>query len=577
MAFQNHQLIDEIKSRIDIFDVISERLSLKRTGMNWVGLCPFHSEKTPSFTVNPSKQIFYCFGCHKGGDVITFVMEYEKLSFPEALMELAKRAGVQYRHSGFDSEEVQKKSIILNILKESVAFYATQLKSNKAVVEYLLRRGITEDSQIRFSLGYAPGGSNSLYSFLMNKGFKDELICEAGVVSREKRMDMLFNRIVFPIFNVSGEVIAVGGRVLDNRLPKYLNSPETVLFNKRQVLYGLSQAMNQGTYARKDEFIVVEGYFDVIASHQHGFTNTAAPLGTALTEEQARLLKRFSERVVMVFDGDEAGLRAARRGFATLMKAGVEAKALILEKGEDPDSILKKQGTEAYSSLLKKALPFAEFFAAQKGDKQFFLKEAIEIVSSVQDKIRQGYLLKFLAKTFDIDQRFLFDAIVKKNKPVRKVQKTTAAGSQRRPKEEELILGIVIQKPDLADRIFGLLHLDDFQNNIVREIFQRILSFNEKESNRLLQRLIESAKDDNEKNIITELALKEDLNFEPEKQLKDLALKILQNKVEKELHIIQSQLKELNSHDVIRNSLYKKVVELALQRNQIDAERKSLR
>ena len=580
MAFQNHQLVDEIKSRIDIFDLVSERLTLKKVGQNWIGLCPFHSEKTPSFTVNPSKQIFHCFGCNKGGDVITFLMDYEKLTFQETLMELARRTGVEYKLSGFDSRDFQKKSVILDILKESAAFYATQLKSNIKVIEYLLRRGITEDSQIRFSIGYAPTDSNSLYSFLRRKGFKDEIIRDAGVVSREKRRDLLFKRIVFPIFNVSGDVIAFGGRVLDNQMPKYLNSPETAIFNKRRVLYGLSQAMKHGTSTRNEDFIVVEGYFDVIASHQHGFTNTVAPLGTALTEEQSRLLKRFTDQVIMVFDGDEAGLRAARRGFATLLKSGLEAKALMLEKGEDPDSFLRKGGAKIYSSnLLKRALTFTEFFATQQGDKQSFLKEAVEIVASMNDKIRQGYLLKSLARSFDIDERFLVDSIVKKNQHLIKVQIESTAKSQKRPKEEEHILGIVIQNPELVKQVLGPLSLDDFQNKTVREILKAIVSINEKQSDKFLQQLLQSVKDEEEKNLITKLALNDNFKKEPLKLLRGWILTILEKKVEKEYQMIQNQLKEMKSYidDEIRNSMLKKANELALQRSQLFNERKSLR
>jgi DNA primase len=574
MAFQSSQIVDEIKGRIDIFDVISERLPLKKAGQNWVGLCPFHSEKTPSFTVNPSKQIFHCFGCHTGGDVITFFMRYEKLSFLETITELAKKAGLQYEPSRSDYLEKDKNAVFLEILKEAASFYITHLNKDKTVVDYLLSRGISQESQRRFYIGYAPNVTNGLYTFLTGKGYQEAAIRDAGVLSKEKRMDLLRKRIVFPIFNISGEVIALGGRVLDNSLPKYLNSPETVLFNKRRVLYGLSQAIQQN---KRDEFIVVEGYFDVIASHQHGFTNTIAPLGTALTEEHSRLLKRFTRKVVMVFDGDEAGLRAARRGFATLFKSGIEAKALMLPKGEDPDSILKTQGAKTYSALLEMAMPFADFFAAQNSDKQTVLKEAIEIAASMPDNIQQGYTIKALAKAFAIDERFLVNTMLNSKKHYLLNPVSTSSPVQKRPKEEECILGIVIQNPHLISHVFDLLFLDDFQDNIVKGLIQHIVSTDEKDSDKLIQSLIQSAQSDEEKSLVTKLAFKESLKNEPEKMLRAWILIILEKKIEKESQIVQSKLRQMNSPgDVSRDAMLNKVRELALKKFQLSQERKSL-
>ena len=563
MAFQSSLIVDEIKGRIDIFDVISERLPLKKAGRNWVGLCPFHSEKTPSFTVNPSKQIFHCFGCHTGGDVITFFMRYEKLSFSEAVTELAKRVGLQYEPSKSESHEKDNKAVLLEILNEAVSFYINRLKADTEVVNYLLSRGISQESQKRFYLGYAPNVTNGLYTFLTGKGYQETAIHEAGVLSKERRMDLLRKRIVFPIFNISGEVIALGGRVLDNSLPKYLNSPETALFNKRRVLYGLSHAIQQG---KTTEFIVVEGYVDVIASHQHGFANTVAPLGTALTEEHSRLLKRFTKNVLMVFDGDEAGLRAARRGFATLLKSGIEAKALMLPKGEDPDSILKTQGAAAYSALIEKALPFADFFAAQKDDKQTLLKEAIEIAASMPDNIHQGYTIKALAQAFAIDERFLVNTMLKSKKHYPLKPSSASPLHQKRPKEEEGVLGIVIHNPHLINQVFGSLCPDDFQDNTVKRLLQHIVSTAEKDTDKLIHHLIQTVQSDEEKSLVSELALEEVFKQKPEEVLKAWVLVILEKK-------IQHQLRELRQNNSDIDSK-KKIMELALKKHQLSQEKR---
>lgn len=353
------QLIEEIRSRNDIVDVIGEYVHLDKKGSNHMGLCPFHNEKSPSFSVSQSKQMFHCFGCGAGGDVFTFLQKYNSLTFPEAVQQLAERAGIalpDQEDSPKAREERDKRQLLLDINKEAAKYYFYQLRGDKGGVgrEYFKKRELSEETIQHFGLGYAGITSNALVMYLKSKGYKDEQIIEAGLAAHDEKRgthDTFWNRVMFPIQDINQRVIGFGGRVMGDAKPKYLNSTDTPIFNKRRNLYGLCFAKN----ARAGHLIICEGYMDVIAMHQAGFTQAVASLGTAFTVEQAQLLKRYTEEIILSYDSDEAGTKAALRGIGILKEAGLRGKVLNLEPYKDPDEFIKSEGKEAFAERLRNA------------------------------------------------------------------------------------------------------------------------------------------------------------------------------------------------------------------------------
>ncbi|MCI9485749.1 MAG: DNA primase [Lachnospiraceae bacterium] len=352
------ELVEEVRSRSDIVDVISSYVKLQKKGGTYFGLCPFHNEKTPSFSVTPSKQMYYCFGCGAGGNVITFLMEYENYTFPEALEALAERAGVELP-KGEESAEARRqadlRSRLLEANKEAGRYFYYQLTGpgGKRAHEYLTGRGLTEETIRRFGLGYANMYSDDLYRYLKKKGFSDEVLNESGLVKIEERgaHDRFWNRVMFPIMDANGKVIGFGGRVMGEGEPKYLNSPETKVFDKSRNLYGLNYART----ARKPYLLLCEGYMDVISMHQAGFTNAVASLGTAFTPGHANLLRRYTEQAVLTYDSDGAGVKAALRAIPILKEAGISARVLNLKPYKDPDEFIKALGREAFEERISQA------------------------------------------------------------------------------------------------------------------------------------------------------------------------------------------------------------------------------
>ncbi|MBI5101365.1 MAG: DNA primase [Nitrospirae bacterium] len=337
---KNDRLLEDIKSRVDIFDLVSGYVQLKKAGQNWKGLCPFHGEKTPSFTVNQSKQIFHCFGCGAGGDVFAFVMKYDNVSFNEALRTLARKAGIALPDGNIDRRAVLRDEKIRDVLVEAADYFRDQLRKSSRALEYLGRRGISAESTENFKIGYAPAGWSNLLRHLRGRGVNEKEITEAGlaVVGGKGTYDMFRDRTMFPIMNMSGGVIAFGGRAFDDAQPKYINSPETPVFRKSETLFGLYNAKE--SIRRGNMVLLTEGYLDVIVCHQFGFANAVAPLGTALTQSHVQKIRTLAGRVVLMFDGDAAGRSAAKRAVSLICQSNLKASVLILPDGEDPDSYL---------------------------------------------------------------------------------------------------------------------------------------------------------------------------------------------------------------------------------------------
>lgn len=356
--YYSADIVEEVRQRNDIVDIISSVVSLKKSGSDYVGLCPFHNEKTPSFSVSGRKQMYYCFGCGAGGNVFTFLMEYENLTFPEALERLAERAGMELPERGDSAEDRRWRDTreqVLGIYKLAANYFYAMLNSERGseARRYLLDRQLSEDTIRRFGLGYSDKFSNDLYQYMKKKGFDDTILNQTGLFTFHEKYgvsDKFWNRVMFPIMDRSNKVIAFGGRVMGDAKPKYLNSPETILFDKSRNLYGLNFVRG-----RNDGIIICEGYMDVIALHQAGFENAVASLGTAFTSQQASLLKRYADTVYLCYDSDGAGVRAALRAIPMLREAGITVRVINMQPYKDPDEFIKGSGADEFRQRIEDA------------------------------------------------------------------------------------------------------------------------------------------------------------------------------------------------------------------------------
>jgi DNA primase len=538
--------LEEIKDRIDIVDLIQDYVQLKKAGQNWKGLCPFHAEKTPSFTVSPAKQIFHCFGCGSGGDIFTFLARSENLSFPEALRVLAKRAGVTLKTSPKEAAETGEKEPLFNMNKDAAWFFQQNLPKNSQAAGYLKGRGISDEVQKQFVLGYALNSWNSLLNFLTRKGYKPDMVRKAGLANQGPKgiYDVFRNRIMFPIYDLKGDVIAFGGRAIDGSEPKYLNSPETPVFNKRRVLYGLNWAKD--SVKDSGQVLLMEGYLDVITAHTFGFTNAVAPLGTACTQEHGKLIKRFAEEVIIVFDSDEAGNKAAKNAAGILLESGLNVKVLSIPGKEDPDSFLRKKGKEAFQAMLANPLSVIDFFMLQKGDKRIIAREAIETIAKAPDKILQGTYIKMLSEKLNVEERYVREEYQRIKKQLQggyhKAAPATQPKPKARPKNELYIIKLLLQRPEQAAEACKNIASEDFKDPVARSILKRI-----KEGTTEFNQLLSQGEGE-ERNYLTEISLNEDLEnpeFEdPEKALNDCIKHIKENKRKLLLRELQGRIKE---------------------------------
>lgn len=399
-------IVEEVRSRNDIVDVISGYVRLQRKGSSYFGLCPFHSEKSPSFSVSRDKQMYYCFGCGAGGNVFTFLMEHENATFPEALKMLADRAGIALPEREMDEEAKRQQSLksrIMELNKEAAKYFYYQLRREQGAqaMRYLKNRGLSDETIHRFGLGFANKYSDDLYRYLKKKNISDELLAQSGLMQVDEKhgmYDKFWNRVIFPIMDVGGKVIGFGGRVMGDGKPKYLNSPETVVFDKGRNLYGLNFARS----ARKKNFLVCEGYMDVISLHQAGFTNAVASLGTALTSQHAALIRRYTEEVILTYDSDEAGVRAALRAIPILAQAGVNARVLNMRPYKDPDEFIGALGAEEFQKRIDNAqnsflfetdvLKASYDMSDPQGKTAFYEEVAKKLIGFEQELERENYL-----------------------------------------------------------------------------------------------------------------------------------------------------------------------------------------
>lgn len=424
--YYSEDVIEEVRMKNDIVDVISGYVRLQKKGSSYFGLCPFHNEKSPSFSVSRDKQMYYCFGCGAGGNVITFIMEYENFSFTEALQMLAERAGVELPKAEYSTEAREKadqKSRILEVNKVAAQYFYAQLKSDRGKVahKYLTDRGLSEETITAFGLGYSNKFSDDLFRYLRQKGYTEELIRQAGLINTDEKngvYDKFWNRVIFPIMDVNSRVIGFGGRVMGDAKPKYLNSPETLVFDKSRNLYGLNRART----SRKSYFLICEGYMDVISLHQAGFTNAIASLGTALTSGHASLIKRYVKEVYLTYDSDEAGTKAALRAIPTLKAAGITAKVIRMEPYKDPDEFIENLGAEAFEERIGRARN-GFLFSLEMLEKDYdmespegkteFLKETAKRLGSFEEEVERNNYIEAVAKAYHVDYESMRKLVVK--------------------------------------------------------------------------------------------------------------------------------------------------------------------
>ena len=420
----SEEILEKVKEQNDIVDVISESVRLKRSGRNFSGLCPFHNEKSPSFSVSQDKQIYKCFGCGESGNVITFDMKNKNMPFVEAVKYLAVRVNITIESDkGRISPTAKKRELLYKVNVEAARFFYSNLRLTKEAKEYFLNRGIKEETIKRFGLGFAKDSWNNLLFHLRKLGFKDDLLLEAGLVSTSERTgnkyDRFRNRVIFPVFDYRGKVIGFGGRVLDDSKPKYLNSPETLVFQKGTNLYGLNFAIKSKMQERY--FIIVEGYMDLITLHQYGITNVVASLGTALTTNQARLLRRYADKVIISYDADIAGQAATMRGLDILKDAGFDVRVLSIPQGKDPDEYVRSNGKDAFIKLINGAESLIDY-RLKKAEEGINLKDSndlvrygkrvTEILASV-NSIEKDVYIKKISENTGIREQTLYDLLSK--------------------------------------------------------------------------------------------------------------------------------------------------------------------
>ena len=490
------EVIDEVVSRSDIVDIISGYIKLKKNGSSYVGLCPFHNEKSPSFSVSPGKQLYHCFGCGVGGNVITFVMEYENYTFLEAVKYLADKAGMQLPETSYSEEEKKNRDLkakLLEINKIAATYYYHQLKAEngKIGLSYLQKRGLSDTTINLFGLGYAGQTGNALYQYLKSKGYDDALLKETGLFTYERGIhDKFWNRVMFPIMDVHNRVIGFGGRVMGDGEPKYLNSPETKIFDKSRNLYGLNIARS----TRKNQLLLCEGYMDVIALHQAGFDNAVASLGTALTSGHASLLKRYTNEVYLTYDSDGAGVKAALRAIPILKEVGITTKVINMRPYKDPDEFIKALGAQEYEERIKKAensfmfqirIMQAGYDMDDPESKTAFYNEIAKKLLGFTEELERTNYTQAVSREYSIpydDLRKLVNSMAMKGGIVKPQTKLKSGINEKNKKEDgmkqsqKLLLTWLIEDNSLFDRIKGRISADDFTEELYHKVAKEVFS-----------------------------------------------------------------------------------------------------
>lgn len=486
------EVVEDVRLKNDIVDVVSGYVKLQKKGSSYFGLCPFHNEKSPSFSVSRDKQMYYCFGCGAGGNVFTFIMEYENYSFVEALKFLAERSGVDLPEQEYSQEakrRADEKAILLEINKLAAKYYYAQLKApqGKIAYEYLKGRQLGDDTITAFGLGYSNKYSDDLYKYLKTKGYTDDILFKAGLISFDERhgpYDKFWNRVMFPIMDANNRVIGFGGRVMGDAKPKYLNSPETPVFDKSRNLYGLHRART----SRKPYFLLCEGYMDVISLHQAGFNSAVASLGTALTPGHASLIKRYVNEVYLTYDSDEAGTKAALRAIPILKEAGITARVIRMNPYKDPDEFIKNLGAEAFEERIQKARN-GFMFSLEMAEKNYdmkspegrtdFLKEAAKKLTLFDEEIERSNYIEAVAKAYRVNADELRKLVTKTAiqgglaKPAERPRSTRNRDRDKEDghlKSQRILLTWMLEGEDIFRQIRKYISPEDFTEELYRQV-----------------------------------------------------------------------------------------------------------
>ena len=573
------EVIEEVRMKNDIVDVISGYVKLQKKGANYFGLCPFHNEKSPSFSVSPGKQMYYCYGCGAGGNVITFLMEYENYTFQEALSSLADRAGVnlpkmEYSREAREQADLRARLLEVNKLAANYFYYQMKQPQGKAAYDYFhLKRGLADETIVHFGLGYSNKTSDDLYRYLKGKGYEDSFLKDTGLVTLEERggRDKFWNRVMFPIMDVNNRVIGFGGRVMGDGEPKYLNSPETKLFDKSRNLYGL----NYARLSREGYLLICEGYLDVISLHQAGFTNAVASLGTAFTSQHANVLKRYTDQVILTYDSDGAGVKAALRAIPILKEVGMSIKVLNMKPYKDPDEFIKNMGAEAFRQRIKEAKNSFLFevdvlrrgyemddpeqktrFYQETARKLLQFGEALERENYLQAVAREQMIpaeeLRGLVNRMGMSMGLKAGESLNHSGRVvpQETQEEESGGSglsgsrkPRRPDKEDgirrsqrLLLTWLIETPALFEKIEGIITADDFVENLYHQVAQMVFD-GHREGNlnpaAILSRFINDEDQYKEVAALFNASLKESLNNEEQKKaFSETVMKVRKNSLD---------------------------------------------
>ena len=588
MARYSDEIIDEIRQNNDIVDVISQYVHLKRSGRNFFGLCPFHNEKSPSFSVSPDKQIFHCFGCGVGGNVYTFLMKIEGINFIEAVQMLAERANINLPalENNADSAREELKAKVYKVNAFTADFYHKNLylPTAKIAQEYVKKRKLSNETLKSFQIGFS-GKFDELYQELRKQGFQEREILESGLVNKNERgqyIDRYRNRLMFPICDVRGKVIAFGGRVLDDSKPKYINSPENVVYSKGRNLFGLNVA-KKGDLSK---ILIVEGYMDVISLHQRGITNVVAPLGTALTQQQGWLLRKNAQQIILSFDSDEAGLTAKMRALEILQNMGCDIRILQMEGAKDPDEYIIKYGNARILSLVDKALSVIEFKVKllkrnlnleNVNDKIKFLNEISKLISKIDNTIEREVYIEKIAKEYDISKEAIYaevnkltyadkkdEKVLEKTKPVLLHKKTESTNvSEAVKKRENTILSILLTgNENLYQIIKQNISADDFKYELNKQIAKKLYEELEK-GNSNINSIIDKM-DEEEQNHITEIMAVDYEIDDMEKAIDDLMQSYQKDKLnERKLEILKLLEEEIQPDN--KKELEKELSDVIIQ------------
>lgn len=559
--YYSDEIIEEVRSRNDIVDVISGYVKLQKKGSSWFGLCPFHNEKSPSFSVSRTKQMFYCFGCGKGGNVFTFIMEYENFTFQEAVRYLAERAGIALLEAEETPEQKRTASLKnqlleMNKIAAKYFYYLLTTEHGAQAMTYLSEnRRLSPETIVRFGLGYSDKFRDDLYRYLKNKGYSDMLLKESGLVTIDERRgvsDKFWNRVMFPIMDANNRVVGFGGRVMGEGTPKYLNSPETKIFDKSRNLYGLNFART----SRRPNFIICEGYLDVISMHQAGFNNAVASLGTAFTSPHASLIKRYTNEVILAYDSDDAGVRAALRAIPILKEAGLKIKVLHMQPYKDPDEFIKNMGTEAFEKRLEAAENSFMFEIGviekehdlndPQGKTDFYNAAAKKLLEFPQELERSNYIeavarkygiafndLQKLVNSYGARIGYTGEEVHAKTPPVQKASGTKEDGVLT---SQKLLLTWLAEDTSLFNKIMPYIGPDDFEEPIYHKAAVLLFEDYEKNGTVMPAKIINLFEDKDDQAKVAEIfntTIREDENIlVHEKAVNDTVVRILRHSLD---------------------------------------------